>query len=574
MGLLLAVAVTAANLDDGTHAPRVLAKLDLPALPRLGAFYQIFQHLKVAQPPQPSLGQDPADTALREVTFDLLKKIRDAKVDERKQLAAALKQYWEARGGKARDDEAYSGFVKNCQELVEDLKDADLRDELNRLLNRRQPNSIAFALVRQTLPTFAGALTLHDRFAKKAGEAARGWIHTPVVVVSGNEGVLAGTIGGHNYSARIVRFKVTTEEKYKGKPAFDTTEPKVILVHSDDFTKVGDMVRPAGMRDVSAEKMLADLRRALEGTPEAPNRQVEDALGLPPPPKEPPPPTARGMADPGRRRGWWQDAPLAGAELVAYRGYREATLRTVVVRREPTGSYSVVYGPEGTVVKARTVDDAVEFALLLQRRKVEGGEGEPLRFVFQGFAIEDARLFTETCRVRAQDDRIDPNIVGYVAGKAGGFNKNAYQADLAKKYNFAGAEVKTVDVNQLKDGSYRLTVTIDVPMARGRVTVREQFSQRTDKKSVRTYGERLKAFLNGIFGRGQSPSDLRDRILKEQGKLQEDLNLPSSEIEVQFRQGAIDFSIVRRGARECFVPQSVRLIARWRWGFRGPRTSS
>ena len=35
MGLLLAVAVTAANLDDGTHAPRVLSKLDLPALPRL-----------------------------------------------------------------------------------------------------------------------------------------------------------------------------------------------------------------------------------------------------------------------------------------------------------------------------------------------------------------------------------------------------------------------------------------------------------------------------------------------------------------------------------------------------------
>jgi putative transposase len=35
MGLLLAVAVTAANLDDGTHAPRVLSKLDLFVLPRL-----------------------------------------------------------------------------------------------------------------------------------------------------------------------------------------------------------------------------------------------------------------------------------------------------------------------------------------------------------------------------------------------------------------------------------------------------------------------------------------------------------------------------------------------------------
>jgi putative transposase len=35
MGLLLAVAVTAANLDDGTHAKAVLSRLDLFVLPRL-----------------------------------------------------------------------------------------------------------------------------------------------------------------------------------------------------------------------------------------------------------------------------------------------------------------------------------------------------------------------------------------------------------------------------------------------------------------------------------------------------------------------------------------------------------
>jgi putative transposase len=35
MGLLLAVAVTAANLDDGTHAPQVLGKLEATQYPRL-----------------------------------------------------------------------------------------------------------------------------------------------------------------------------------------------------------------------------------------------------------------------------------------------------------------------------------------------------------------------------------------------------------------------------------------------------------------------------------------------------------------------------------------------------------
>jgi putative transposase len=39
LGLLLAVAVTAGNLDDGTHAPQVLQKLDREQLPRLEVIY-------------------------------------------------------------------------------------------------------------------------------------------------------------------------------------------------------------------------------------------------------------------------------------------------------------------------------------------------------------------------------------------------------------------------------------------------------------------------------------------------------------------------------------------------------
>jgi putative transposase len=39
LGLLLAVAVTAANLDDGTHAKRVLSKLDRTRYPRLEVLY-------------------------------------------------------------------------------------------------------------------------------------------------------------------------------------------------------------------------------------------------------------------------------------------------------------------------------------------------------------------------------------------------------------------------------------------------------------------------------------------------------------------------------------------------------
>src|SRR5262249_34928239 len=39
LGLLMAVAVTAANLDDGTHASRVLGKLDSAKYPRLEVIF-------------------------------------------------------------------------------------------------------------------------------------------------------------------------------------------------------------------------------------------------------------------------------------------------------------------------------------------------------------------------------------------------------------------------------------------------------------------------------------------------------------------------------------------------------
>ncbi len=39
LGLLIAVTVTAANLDDGTHAPRVLGKLKAESFPRLKAMF-------------------------------------------------------------------------------------------------------------------------------------------------------------------------------------------------------------------------------------------------------------------------------------------------------------------------------------------------------------------------------------------------------------------------------------------------------------------------------------------------------------------------------------------------------
>src|SRR5207247_5765021 len=39
LGLLLVVAVTAANLDDGTHAPRVLRQLERAKYPRLEVIY-------------------------------------------------------------------------------------------------------------------------------------------------------------------------------------------------------------------------------------------------------------------------------------------------------------------------------------------------------------------------------------------------------------------------------------------------------------------------------------------------------------------------------------------------------
>jgi hypothetical protein len=521
------------------------------------AFYQIFRQLDVARPVTPPPGPDPGAAALKAATVELLQRVGKANGEQRKEFAAALKNYWKAMGEAQEEDEFFDDVLAAFGRAVGDLKPAELRDEIDRLFGRMPPKKPAFALAVPVLPKFAAALRLHDALAQKMAASARGWIHTPAAVVSGNEGSLVGWHGGHNYSARAVRFQLTAEEKYKGKPAFDPTNRSVILVHRDDFGLIGDLARPAGMRGVSAERMLADLSKAIARNKPIEPRSLENALGLagssggPPPP-----PDKRGMASPGGERGsgWWRAGPLTGAALETYREYRKDAPRTVMVRRDANG-YALAYGERGDVVRVRTLEDATEAALVIQRLQKVGAE-EPLRFVFQGFEVADAQLFTSACRVRAQDERADPNIVGYVVGKDGVLNPKAYEADIRKKYNFAGAEVKAVDVDQTADGGYLLTITIDIPT--GQSALREKFPKGAAKEDVKSYGERLKKLLTGAFGRRVSPGDLRARILLEQKNLRKDLNLPPYDpdklnkpgalpwLEFQFRQGVIDFSVVRQ----------------------------
>jgi hypothetical protein len=99
-------------------------------------------------------------------------------------------------------------------------------------------------------------------------------------------------------------------------------------VHADDIGKVGDLARPAGMKGVSAEKMLADLRKAVEGKrrKSGPSRTRSGFLRPRRGCRHRRPETAAG--------GVVASSPADRVELAEHRKYHDANPRTVRVRQD------------------------------------------------------------------------------------------------------------------------------------------------------------------------------------------------------------------------------------------------
>ncbi|MBZ0111173.1 MAG: hypothetical protein K8J08_01800, partial [Thermoanaerobaculia bacterium] len=277
------------------RAYEYFAHLNDPLLVRVVQYASLFQIFTLA----PSIGArvtqapEPPEPVLESFTLDVLRKIRDVEGSERERLIEAIK----SRGERFGLDPTYATFAFSLLEgtLVgasdEDLTKLVQAVRLKHIFKAEaETDEDAASLLelleaaRVVLPLAAAQQQIYTKYsAAVAGQRRSGWIRTPSLVLSGGSGSLAMSIGGHNLSARVSKFKTDPSIARNSLRIGEIDGNPVVFVNPADAAKISEMVRTAGKNQADPAQLMAQLHMELQTVKEPRPRPMGVALGHPPP---------------------------------------------------------------------------------------------------------------------------------------------------------------------------------------------------------------------------------------------------------------------------------------------------
>jgi hypothetical protein len=643
------------TLSAEEDAYNYFAKLNDPNLVRVvqyAAMYQIFSAFDIAKPSNSPPSSTLADQKLEEITGELLAEIRNAspqKLEEltrqltplvstqlqgkdlfqlllaerMKDYSAQIPQLLQDKGyvrGTPLYDFAFEQLMSSAREnargevkeyLSEEKKklDGEVRSQLKMVADGEDAGDEEAALVRKTtLSQMAGLRKLPERYAEAAGSQSDGWIHTPSVVISWNNGSLLGAIGGHNLDAKVTQFRIS-DEVAAGVTRVDSEGN--ILVNSRDFDRVNGIVRTAGRAEGgSTYELSSELNSALKTVSQAPPRSEVAALSLPASPPLPPngpPRVPLSFAEPGPEFGgdpWHAGWARARSQLTEpeplqaiLRQRRAEVSDIILIERDPDGLISIANSEKSPTIKATTSEDAVDVVVQLMRRAPD--EAQALNIEFRGFQQQEAQGFIKSCEVRASSEKIPREISGVVdeaggggggsgTGKGSGRNggpdepgsggpgnggsgddgtgRNNFDGGdnerfplgmRGRKFDFSKAEVRVNPEVVVKNGLQHSSISVEVPTAdagpAGRSTIELGFRQSTPREVVNAATQRVansvRNFVRGIRNQFQALSfnlKLNSEIKSVSGEMDIDIKL----IRHSFDSGKGDLYFVKKEERD------------------------
>lgn len=262
-------------------------------------------------------------------------------------------------------------------------------------------------LAADYLRSITDLVAIRDSMVRNGVAAARGWIHTPAVVVSWNvaTGESVNYIGGHNLDATISVFR-TDPTQPKGSIKLLTTKNggETVVFNPADRDRVTQIVRDVGRRESDLTKLWPEVERRFAASVAPPIRPLRTALGFPE--RAPGALPGRGLrrADtpsaPGIGGGWElrNASAIEGAETVAFQAAAEKMV--VTINPKPPG-FAAIFGEGATprVVSGPTKQAVTDAIRELQTQFPRQGEIY-VRFG-EGVGELDALNFTRS--IRASD---------------------------------------------------------------------------------------------------------------------------------------------------------------------------
>jgi len=496
--------VTAAE-DTGYNYFSGIGDSNLARVVQYAALYQIFSAFDVAHSNKPIPADSYPDQLLESMTTELnesLKRASDAELEDiaaqlmpsirlslDESISSSIKAYDEdlkkeinqalvAKGYRPGTKEYIDKFEHVLAEVKKD-QEGKVKQHLIKIikeqltsakLDQEPKDADDKAMRRAILSLYAQLEQLPERYAAGIDQRARGWIHTPVVVISTNKD--ADFVGGHNLDARVSKIKVD-ERLAPGQVIIDETGS--LVINSGDVPRVRDFTRNIERNDLFRELATAfqkkdsvkvravqqEIQQALTSADVAAVRPREGALQLsatnPPKPPGNKPPISNG--EPGEAGGaGWGGGGRSSLPIAADPRRSGGN----AIRIKANGNrFDVEYRSEGGTdafqVTGLTHEDAVDAAALQASRRAKPKEAVIIEF--DGLSEQKAFATRRSIEIQLSDQGSLVELIGVLSDGQVVLSPEM----LASRYNFNQAHVDVGEITTLETGELQENVALTVP---------------------------------------------------------------------------------------------------------------
>jgi hypothetical protein len=525
-----------------------LSDPNLVRVAQYAAMYQIFSAFDIARSSRPVPADRYPGELIESLTTNLYAELRRASDDELNSLARQIAPLFLDR--KSAEERIAPGAAEKIERFKREI-DAELQrrgfkygskqynekfDQLLTLIEKRQTELIERGIAmlyqsitegikrelglikldrpaksyvdqsmrRMILSGVASIKRLPQLYAEAVGLRARGWIHTPVVVLSWDKG--GRYIGGHNIDARVTKV-VTDEAVPVGQVRIDA---RGLIVNPKDASRARSLVRniernelmlelARAVRDRNPAKFAsvqAEIGDALARAEAVAVRPRETALGFSaPPPNKPPNKPPVSTAGPGPAGGaGWEGGGRKPILVVTERRDKEA----IRVKLRENGRHDLEYGiaseKESFGLKFLTHEDMVDVVVVEAARRARNGEPVVIEFGEMPEHKALATLRTMETRLAQQGRAVE--LVGFRSGEG----LLMGEPKIIKWQEASGHRIGVAEVDALPGGRLRQDVVLEVrtPNQSGRSRVQIFFDRLTPLNVISAVRERVVRAINGL----------------------------------------------------------------------------
>jgi hypothetical protein len=428
-------------------------------------------------------------------------------------------------------------------------------------LDRPALTQFETSLRARVLSSIASIKQLPERYAQAIDSRARGWIHTPVVVMSKDK--TGRYVGGHNLDARVTKV-VTDRQVPLGQVMIDlrkdvsNQKQLVLLINPQDASRARGLARAFERKElarqlahavtkhngVQFEAVRMEMNRSLANAETTAVRPRETALGLgaPPPPRGPQvPPTPDSSASwSGRGRN-----PLL---LITKRRDHES----IRVELSSDGRYNLEYGtadPQRSFgLKGLTHEDMIDVAALEATRRSK--DGQPVIIEFENVPEHKAVASLQTMETRLAQRSQPVELVGFRSAKGDPMARaRITRWQETTEYRIGFSEIETTPNGRLRQ---EIAVEAKSPASSTRFNIRMLFDGSTPRQVIREIFDRILKALDGMRRQFQLRSEgaLQSRqVARAIKKIKTRTNV-DFEFSVGEDEGLRDIYIGQKGRRD------------------------